>query len=266
MRILPTPCPRLIASIQGPVGRLTLANAARRNAIDIAMWQAIPQAIATLGADQAVRVIVLSGEGDTFSAGADIAEFDTERATPAGSRAYETWNARAFAAVSDCPRPTIAAIRGICFGAGAGLALACDLRLAADDALFAIPAARLGVAYPPAAFASIVAAIGAPRAKELFFTGRRVGAQEARAAGLINEVVPSASFDQERDSWADAIARGAPLTLTAAKRAIDAAAGLPFARNAEEVQALADACFDSADFEEGRRAFKEKREPRFAGK
>lgn len=266
MRILPTPCPRLAATINGPIGNLTLVNAARRNAVDLAMWRAIPLLIEALAAEPDVRVIVVSGEGGTFSAGADIAEFDTERATPEGSRAYETENVRAFAAVSDCPRPTIAAIRGVCFGAGAGLALACDLRLAADDAVFAIPAARLGVAYPPSAFASIVAAIGAPRAKELFFTGRRINAAEAAAAGLINRVVSVATFAAEVEALTTAVASGAPMTLTAAKRAIDDAAGMPFARSAVEVQALADACFDSADYAEGRTAFKEKRTPIFSGK
>lgn len=266
MRLLPTPCPRLIASVDGAIGRLTIANAVRKNAIDIAMWQAFAPALEALARDPGVRVIVLSGEGDTFSAGADIAEFDTERATPAGSRAYEAQNVRAFAAVAACPRPTVAAIRGFCFGAGAGLALSCDLRIAADDALFAIPAARLGVAYPPAAFASIVAAIGAPRAKELFFTGRRIGATEALAAGLLNRVVAAEAFEAELSALVTGIAAGAPMTLTAAKYAIDAAAGLPTALPAETVQAFADACFDSADYAEGRAAFKQKRTPRFEGK
>ena len=266
MRQLPSPCPRLTASVDGPIGRVTIANAAKKNAIDIAMWRAFPPLLEALAADPEVRLIVLAGQGANFSTGADIAEFDTERATPEGSRAYEVENVRAFEAVSLSPRPTVAAIRGFCFGAGAGLALSCDLRIAADDATFAIPAARLGVAYPPAAFANIVAAIGAPRTKEMFFTGQRIDAASALSAGLLNRVVASVDFEGALASLAQAIAAGAPMTLTAAKRAIDAAAGLPGALSATTVQSLADACFDSADYAEGRAAFREKRPPQFRGR
>lgn len=266
MPSIQNPCARLTVAIDAGIARLTLANPSRKNAIDLAMWQAIPGLMAALAAESSVRCIVISGEGSDFSAGADIAEFDTERATPAGSRSYEAANVRAFAAVADCPRPVIAAIRGICFGAGAGLASACDLRLAAADSIFAIPAARLGVAYPPEAFASIVALVGAARTKELFFTGRRIDAGEAATLGLVNRIVPNEALDEAVGALARTIAGGAPLTLTAAKRAIDAASGLPTARSVAEVQALADACFDSADFAEGRAAFRERRQPAFQGK
>jgi len=160
----------------------------------------------------------------------------------------------------------LAAIRGFCFGAGAGLAMACDLRIASEDASFAIPAARLGVAYPPRAFASIVAVIGAARTKELFFTGRRVEAAEALSLGMLNRVVPGDRLAAEAEALATAIARGAPMTHTATKRAVDAAAGLPSALPEAEVQALADACFESADYVEGRLAFSEKRDPSFTGR
>jgi len=266
MRVLLSPCPRLVAFVDGAVARLMIDNPARRNAIDLAMWTAIPPLMTALAADPAVRVIVLTSHEGPFSAGADISEFDTTRATPEGSRAYEEENVRAFAAVADCPRPVIAAIRGHCFGAGSGLALSCDLRVATEDAQFAIPAARLGVAYPPAAFAPIVAAIGPARTKELFFTGRRVTASEALALGLVTMVVPTDNLGPAVADLAATIARGAPMTQTATKRSVDAAAGLPFARGADEVQAIADACFDSADFAEGRAAFRERREPEFTGR
>lgn len=265
MRLLASPCPRLIASVEGPVGRLMINNPERRNAIDIAMWRAIPALMQALAAEPDVRVIVLGSTSGPFSAGADISEFSTERATPDGSRAYERENVRAFEAVAACPRPVIAAIRGFCFGAGSGLALSCDLRIASEDAAFAIPAARLGVAYPPQAFGPIVAVIGAARAKELFFTGRRVSADEALAIGMLNQVVAPAHLETAVADLAATIARGAPMTHTSTKRSIDAAAGLPVARPAAEVQALADACFDSADYAEGRRAFAEKRDPVFRG-
>jgi enoyl-CoA hydratase/carnithine racemase len=266
MRFLTSPVPRLAAAVDGLVGRLMIDNPARRNAIDLAMWQALPGLIAALAEERDVRVIVLGAREGAFSAGADISEFATARATPDLSRAYEAENVRAFEAVMACPCPVIAAISGFCFGAGAGLALSCDLRVAAEDASFAIPAARLGVAYPPRAFAPIVAAIGPARTKELFFTGRRVDAAEALALGMLNRVVPKDALARTVDELAASIAAGAPMTHTATKRAVDAAAGLPVALPAVTVQALADACFDSADALEGRAAFAEKRAPRFSGR
>lgn len=266
MRLLPTPCPRLTATIDGPVGRLIIDNPARRNAIDLDMWQAFPVLVAALTAEADVRVIVLTSRTGNFSAGADISEFETIRATAAGSRSYEVQNVRAFEALARCPRPVIAAIRGFCFGAGAGLALSCDLRVASEDASFAIPAARLGVAYPPAAFASIVSIIGPARTKELFFTGRRVGSDEALAIGMLNSVVPAHHLEAAVDDLAATIARGAPMTQTSTKRSVDLAAGTPTALPPGEVQSLADACFESADFEEGRTAFRDKRDPVFRGR
>jgi len=250
MHRLPTPCPRLVAEIDGPVARLLIDNPTRRNAIDIAMWRAFPVLLATIAGQSDARVVILSSREGNFSAGADISEFATERATAEGSRAYERENVRAFEAVSACPLPVLAAIRGFCFGAGAGLAMACDLRIASEDASFAIPAARLGVA----------------RTKELFFTGRRVEAAEALSLGMLNRVVPGDRLAAEAEALATAIARGAPMTHTATKRAVDAAAGLPSALPEAEVQALADACFESADYVEGRLAFSEKRDPSFTGR
>lgn len=263
---MPSPCPRLEASVEGMVGRLLIDNPARRNAIDLEMWRAFVPLMAAFSREPDVRVVILSSRQGSFSAGADISEFDTIRATAEGSRQYEDENVRAFTAVADCPRPVIAAIRGHCFGAGSGLALSCDLRIATEDAQFAIPAARLGVAYPPAAFAPIVAAIGPARTKELFYTGRRVTAAEALALGLLNTVVAADHLATAVDDLAATIARGAPMTQTATKRSVDAAAGLPFARDAAEVQSLADACFDSDDFVEGRTAFRQRREPQFNGR
>ena len=266
MREIASPCPRLKAYVDGPIARLVIDNPARRNAIDIAMWRAFPVVLEALAREPEVRVVVLNSASGPFSAGADISEFATERATPAGSRAYEAENVRAFEALTQCPLPIIAAIRGHCFGAGSGLALSCDLRLASSDASFAIPAARLGVAYPPRAFATIVSIIGAARTKELFFTGRRVDAAEALALGMLNAVTDPDALDAAVDTIARTIARGAPMTHTASKRSVDAASGLPAALPLDQIQTFADACFDSADHAEGRQAFAEKRDPIFHGR
>lgn len=258
--------PRIRVTTDGPVGRILVDNPARRNAVSLAMWRAVPTAVAALEADPAVRVILLAGAGDlAFVSGADISEFAEVRRDAASARAYEEANAAAFAALRDTAKPTIAAIRGFCLGGGMGLAVACDLRLAADDAVFGIPAARLGVGYPPDCMADVVDAVGPQRAKELFFTARRIDASEALAIGLVTRVVPAADLAAEAERLAATIADNAPLTVRAAKAAIALAGrgGDEAARRA--VQALTDACFDSADFAEGRSAFLEKRPPLFRG-
>jgi enoyl-CoA hydratase/carnithine racemase len=266
-RLIETASPRLRCAVEGAVARVEIAAPERRNCIDLATWRAIPPLFAAIDADADIRVAVLRGEGDrAFCAGADIAEFDTERATAAGSRAYEIENVRAFEAVAAVGKPVIAMIHGFCFGAGIGLAAACDLRLASEDAVFAVPAALLGVGYPPRAIASLVALAGPEAVKRLFFAAERIDAAQALDCELVGEVAPKAELEGRVEALAQKIAGGAPLTIAAAKRAIDAAAGLPHALPAEALQALADACFASADYAEGRAAFKDKRKPVFMGR
>lgn len=146
-----------------------------------------------------------------------------------------------------------------------GLASACDLRVAQEGAVFGIPAGRLGVGYPPAAMRYVVAAVGAQRAMEMFFTARRVNAKEAMEIGYLSRVFEQESFEGGVDDLAATIAANAPLTLRAAKAAIRAAAQLPNAPTLAQCESLAKACFDSADYMEGRAAFLEKRAPKFSG-
>jgi enoyl-CoA hydratase/carnithine racemase len=266
MTSIDSPTDRLRLDIDAGVARLFIDNGARRNAIDIGMWRAIPVLMAALTARDDVRVLVVAGaQGLPFCSGADISEFATVRATSVGAAAYEAANTSAFDAISALPFPTIAAISGFCMGGGMGIACACDLRVATTDALFAIPAARLGVGYPPRAMRYVVAAVGAQRAFEMFFTARRLSAQDALQTGLLAHVYASDTFDGAVDDLAATIAHNAPLTLKAAKASIRATVGLPGAPTKEECEALALACFDSADFTEGRTAFLEKRSPAFRG-
>jgi enoyl-CoA hydratase/carnithine racemase len=262
----PAPDPRLRITVEAPIGWLIVDHPERRNAVSLSMWKALPALVAALDANPAVRVIVLAGGGEqAFVSGADIAEFAEVRRDAASAHAYEDANEAAFAAFRRAEKPTLAMIRGACFGGGVGLAAACDLRIAADDAVFSIPAARLGIAYPPPAIADVVALVGLSRAKDLFFTARRVGHAEALAIGLVDRVVPAASLRDETVALAATIAGNAPLTLAAAKTAIAAAVtGDPAA--AERARAAAEACFSSADFAEGRDAFLAKRAPRFTGR
>ena len=266
-RSILTASPRLLASVDATIATVTINAPERRNCVDLATWKAFTPLFATLDADPAVRVIILRGSGtQAFSTGADIAEFDTERATAEGSRAYEIENVKAFEAVAGIGKPVIALIHGFCFGAGIGLAAACDMRLASDDAVFAVPAAVLGVGYPPTALKALVALMGPEPVKHLFFSAGRIDAARALAVGLVGEVIARDHLDEAGQDLARKIAAGAPMTITAAKRAIDAAAGLPGSLAMPGLQVLADACFQSEDYAEGRAAFKDKRKPVFKGR
>jgi enoyl-CoA hydratase/carnithine racemase len=266
-RDIETTSKRLLASVSDGIATVTINAPERRNCIDLATWKAIPELFTALDKEPDVRVILLTGKGEqAFSTGADIAEFETERATLQGSRAYEIENVRAFEAVGNVGKPVIAVIHGFCFGAGVGLAAACDLRLASDDAVFAVPAAVLGVGYPPTAIANLVALMGPEPVKHLFFTGQRLDAAKALSVGLVGDVIAKKALNTTAFDLARKIVAGAPLTITAAKKAIDAAAGLPGALPIDKLQALADACFQSEDYAEGRAAFKDKRKPLFMGR
>jgi len=257
--------PKLSASVEGPVATLAIDNPAKRNALDLAMWKALPDTIGALDRDERVRVIVLRGaRSESFASGADIAEFETVRADAEGGRAYEAINEAAFWALAHCSKPVIAMIRGFCLGGGFGLALSCDLRIASETATFGIPAARLGIGYPPGAMKLITAAVGAPAAKDLFYTARRIGAEEALRLGVVQRVVADAKLEETVLALAHEIAQNAPLTIRAAKAAIDESMGI--GHPGTDPVALAYQCFDSADAVEGRTAFLEKRKPVFRGR
>jgi enoyl-CoA hydratase/carnithine racemase len=257
--------PKLTATVDGPIATLAIDNPTKRNALDQEMWRVLPGLVKALDQDEHVRVIVLRGAGSgSFASGADIAEFETVRANAEGGRAYEAINEAAFWAVAHCSKPVIAMIRGFCLGGGFGLALSCDLRIASVNATFGIPAARLGIGYPPGAMKLVTAAVGAPAAKDLFYTARRISAEEAQRLGVVQRVVANETLEETVFSLAQDIAQNAPLTIRAAKAAIDASMGI--AHPSTDPVALADQCFDSADAVEGRAAFLEKRKPVFTGR
>ncbi len=249
----------------GQVALLTAANPQRMNAMTAAMWRMLPDHVARAETDPAVRVIVVRGEGArAFSAGADISEFATAR-TGEAAAAYDDLNNAAFAALLGCSKPTIAMIHGHCLGGGLAIALCCDLRLADEAAQFAIPAAKLGIGYNPRWMTSLLAAVRPAQAKEIMFTGRRFDAAEALAMGLVNRVVAPPALAVEVEKLAAAIGENAPLTIKAAKRTIDELSRRP-ATDLAALDALVKECFESHDYAEGRRAFLEKRRPKFEGR
>ena len=249
----------------GPIGYVVLDNPARRNAIGAAMWRAFPDTIAALDADPAVRAIVLRGAGEVaFAAGADISEFESNRASEDAVQAYERATAAAHRALEGAATPVIAQIRGFCIGGGLAIALSCDLRYCAEDAQFAVPAARLGLGYGLHGHRRLVATVGHANAREIMFSARRYDAREALSIGLVNRVLPVAALDDWVRGFAADLAANAPLTQAASKAAINAL--LAEHGDFGACQALIARCFDSADYREGRRAFMEKRRPRFEGR
>lgn len=261
----PAGAPDLRLAIAGHIATLTIDRPARRNAMTRRMWDGLAGLVTRIGAEPDIRVLILRGAGEHFSAGADIGEFDTLRKDADSARAYEASNSAAFAALRRCPVPVVAAIRGICFGGGFGMAAACDLRIASPDALFCVPAALLGLAYPADAMSDIVEAVGAQTAKYLVYSAARIGAEEARRLGFLLEVVPSDAFEAHVADLADRIAENAPLTLKATKTAIRAARSHA-PEDADDAVRLGDLTFASHDYAEGRAAFAERRKPRFEGR
>lgn len=265
MHKLPSPTPHIEAFIVGSIAWLVFNRPQRRNAIDTAMWAAIPQLMNLFDGNVDVRTIVLRGAGgEAFAAGADISEFAAARHDAEAARHYEELNAAAFAALRGSPKPVIAMIEGFCIGGGLAVALACDIRFAAPTAHFALPPARLGLAYPLDGLRDVVAAVGLAAAKEMIFSARRISAVEALRLGLIDRV--AADLEADVRGLCAEIAAGAPLSQLHAKRALDMIAARPGHAGEAEIAALASHCFDSADYAEGRAAFLEKRKPVFTGR
>lgn len=259
--------PQIVARVEDGVGWMIVSNPRRRNALTLNMWRQIPGAMATLTADPSVRVVAIRGEGEaSFVSGADITEFGRLRSTPEQVAAYDQAGRAAGEAISGCALPTVAVIRTWCVGGGLGTALGCDLRIADADSRFAIPAAKLGLGYRYPGVKTLVDLVGPSHAAEIFFTARQYDAEEALRIGLINRVLPMEDFDEAAARYLAAIAGNAPLTMKAAKMAIRGATSAEDPADIAAIDAAVQTCFDSADYAEGRAAFKEKRAPKFEGR
>ncbi|MGF7161775.1 enoyl-CoA hydratase/carnithine racemase [Rhodoligotrophos appendicifer] len=262
---LPSPTPHLVARRDGSVGWMIFNRPDRRNAISVDIWQAIPELMRTFNEDSRIRSIVLTGAGDrAFIAGADISEFDSARANALEGEAYEARNNAAYSAISSSPKPVIARINGFCIGGGVAIALACDIRIASRGSTFAIPAARLGLGYPPQAVGLLLRAISASQAKLLISTAQQVDSEEALRIGLIDRLCEKDDLDALLFSLTHTISENAPLTIAAGNMVIDALNERP--TSGRDGQDAIRACFDSEDYREGRMAFMEKRKPKFQGR
>ena len=257
---------KLVARKDGAIGWVVLNNPARHNATSYEMWLSIPQVLAAYCADPEVRVIVMRGEGEkAFSAGADISQFKEKRTGPEAVKEYNAAADGAAQAMRECTKPLIAMIRGYCIGGGAGIAVSADIRIAADDARFAVPAGKLGLGYRFDGIKRLADIVGPSFAAEIFFTARQFSAQEALAMGLVNRVVPAAELESYTLEYAQTIAQNAPLTIGSVKRALIEYVKDPAQRDLALCQQMVDACYESADYKEGQAAFAEKRKPQFKG-
>jgi enoyl-CoA hydratase/carnithine racemase len=247
----------------GTLARIRFNAPARRNALNRASWRALPEAWAAIAARADALVVIVEGAGGHFSAGADIAEFDVVYRDAEASRDYVDAMQAALSALAALDRPTIAAIEGSAIGGGLAVALCCDLRFAADDAILAAPPAKLGLVYGPVETSRLVALIGPARAKDLLFSGRRVAPTEALAIGLVDRVLPAAALHASVEDYAAELARLSQRSIRGAKRIVDAlAAGV--ALDSPALRAEVEDAALGEDFREGRAAFAAKRAPRFS--
>jgi enoyl-CoA hydratase len=257
---------KIIRRREGGIGRIVFNNPEKRNAVSLDMWQAVEAALEAFAGDDEVRVAVLSGAGDkAFVSGADISKFENERAGAEAVAHYNATTARIYGKLNAFAKPTIAEITGSCVGGGVALAVCCDLRICGEGSRFSIPAAKLGLGYGFAGLERLVNLVGPAFAKEMFFTARLFSAAEAYQMGLVNRVVPDDQVESYVADYATTITENAPLTVGAVKAIVGEVLKDREARDLARCEELVARCFASQDYVEGRRAFLEKRKPRFVG-
>ncbi len=258
---------RMLAEMDDGVGLITFNQPEKRNAMSVDMWGGLGEILDAFAADPAVRVIVLTGAGSkAFVSGADISQFDKTRSDSNAQVEYDKLTSAGRAKLAGFPKPVIARVRGYCLGGGLGIAMQADLRIAAVDSEFGIPAARLGIAYSYEMVSKLVSLVGPSHARMMLYTGARITAAEAERIGLVNRVVADEDLSDVVVDIARSIADNAPLSIRAAKLAVDDTVRADRDRNRAAVEAAVAACFDSVDYREGRTAFMEKRTPRFVGR
>jgi len=263
-----SPTERVKAWTEGPILHIRFNNPAKHNALSVDMWEAVPKLLGQAERDDAIRVVVFSGEGGkSFISGADISQFEDLRAQKEAVKKYELMAEEALEGIHEFSKPTIACIRGYCVGGGVNVAISCDLRVASTDSTFFVPATRLGLGYRFSAMRNLTHLVGPGYAKDIFFTARRLDAAEAHRIGLVNRIAEPDGLAALLAEYTDAISTGAPLTIKAGKRIIREVLKTDGeAVDMELCRRLILDCFESEDYAEGRRAFMEKRKPTFRGK
>jgi enoyl-CoA hydratase/carnithine racemase len=258
---------KILQSVVDGVGIVTFNNPEKRNAMSLEMWEGLGNALTELRDDPEVRVVIMVGAGDkAFVSGADISQFEKTRHNAEASEEYSRRSAAQRALLADYPKPTIACIRGFCLGGGMQVAMLADIRFASDNSQFGIPATRLGIAYGYDGLRHLVSLVGPSWARLIMYTGMRVDSAEALRIGLVDRVLPDTELWGATMGIATTISGNAPLAIKAAKLTIAQVLKDPAQRDMDAIKAIGTACMDSEDFREGRRAFMEKRKPKFSGK
>ena len=258
---------KMLAHVEDGIGWITFNSPERRNAISLEMWEGLGVILENFQNDKDVRVVVMKGAGDkAFVSGADISEFDTKRGSAEQKKQYGEVSANANRWLGKLDKPLIAMIQGFCIGGGLATALSADVRFATPDSTFGIPAAKLGLGYDYGGLKALCNLVGPSRAKDIMFSARFLKVEEALRIGLINFVVSREELEKEVKGYAKMVAANAPLTVKAAKAAVNEAMKDAANRDIDSINAMVNACFDSEDYKEGRVAFKEKRKPSFQGR
>jgi enoyl-CoA hydratase len=264
---IPLSTNKMLAHVADGVGWLTFNQPERHNAMSLEMWQALGDVMEAFDRDDSVRAVVLTGAGGkAFVSGADISEFEAQRANEAQRQQYGQVSGRGYAALARCRKPVIAMIRGYCLGGGIVIALAADLRFATSGSTFGVPAARLGLGYDYAGVSALARLVGPARCADILYTARHLTAEEAYNYGLIEFVTDDAQLESNVRDYVALIAKNAPLTIRAVKASLQAYARYTQRTDLEEVERMVAECYESEDYREGRRAFMDKRRPQFKGR
>jgi len=258
---------QILTHVEDGIRWLTFNQPEKLNAVSLEMSQAAQAIINDFAGNIDERVLVVKGAGDkAFVSGADISEFDKKRNNAETSDEYGRQFFGMFQALRDVEKPTLAMIRGYCFGGGVALASCCDIRICADDALFAVPAARLGVGYRAEFVKMLLDLVGPAKAKEILYAVKRFPAAEARAMGLVNQVTPVDNLEGVVKKYAHSMTENAPLSLRAAKVIVNELLKDESARDNQKLHQVVTDCADSEDFKNARRAFMAKEKPVFTGR
>jgi enoyl-CoA hydratase len=258
---------KMLAVKDEGVGLITFNQPEKRNAMSLEMWTGFGEMLDEFREDDGVRVVILTGAGNkAFVSGADISQFEKNRSDANAQKEYDRLAGVGRAKYAAFPKPIIARIRGFCLGGGLAIAMQADMRIAAVDSQFGIPAAKLSIAYAPDSVKKLIDLVGPAHARMILYTARRIDAAEAERIGLINKMVEDEALNEYVLDLARTIADNAPLSVAASKLTINEMLKDESKRDVAAMQRMMEVCFNSADYKEGRTAFMEKRAPRWVGR
>ena len=266
MMIIESPTPKMLAEVKGGIALIIFNAPEKRNAMSLDMWQGLGEILEKLEGQSSVRVLILKGQGDiAFVSGADISEFEEKRSNQKDRDSYEAAFDNALKKLANFSRPVVAMIQGYCIGGGLAIALNSDIRIASENSKFGIPAAKLGLGYGFQAIKTLESIVGPSSAKDILFTARFLEEGEALRIGLINFVVSAENLEKAVFEYADKIVANAPLTIKAVKATVGEVVKDPTQESPTYIDEMVNKCFTSKDYQEGRKAFLEKRRPKFIG-